>query len=231
MLKFFFWFLLLANGLLFAYQQGHLDTLLPSGREPARIAQQINVDKFRLIPPPATAVSISAAAASAATDPAVAANASKQALPVCTEFGNFTTAEAKRFEARLAGSPLAGKFSRRTMQELSSHMILIPPQEGKEGADKKAGELRGLGITDFYIIPDNTALRWGISLGIFKTEESARVRLAALTQQGVRSARLTEYKVPLNRIAFQLRDADSEVLAAFDKIKADYPRQETRNCV
>ncbi len=232
MLKFFFLCLLLANGLLYAFHQGHLETLLPSGREPGRIGNQLNADKIKLIPPPAANVSAvaSAPAAVASTDASGSDAEGKRNLLACTEIGNFTTVEAARFEARLAGGPLSGKSSRRAVQEASSHMILIPPQEGKEGADKKAGELRRLGVTDFYIIQDNTDQRWGISLGVFRAEEAARVRLLTLNQQGVRSARLIEYKIPLNRVAFQLRDLDDEAQGLLDKIKSDFPRQELRSC-
>jgi hypothetical protein len=232
MLKFFFLILLLANGLLFAFHQGHLESLFPSGREPARTGNQLNADKFKLMPAPVKAVSASAStsAAAASPEPALAGVERKQNLLACTEIGNFTAAEAKRFEARVAGSAVSGNMSRRTVEETSSHMILIPPQESKEGAEKKAGELRRLGITDFYIIPDNTDQRWGISLGIFKTEEAARVRLAALIQQGVQSARLIEQKIPLTRVAFQLRNLDGESQSVFDKVKLEFPRQEVRLC-
>lgn len=232
MLKFFFFLLLAANGLLFAYHQGHLEKLFPSGREPARVGKQINADKFKLVPAPAPNVSgaASEAAMVAASESASAEAGQKQSLLACTEIGNFTAAEAKRFEARLADSPVSGKLSRRAVQETTSHMILVPPQDGKEGADKKAGELRKLGVTDFYIIQEGNDQRWGISLGIFKTEEAARVRLVALNQQGVRSARLIEYNMQLSRIAFQLRDPDGEAQGVIAKIKSEFPRQEIRAC-
>lgn len=233
MLKFVFLFLLFANGVLFAYHQGRLEKLFPSGREPARIGRQINPDKFKLVPaPPANASeAASATATAAASEPAGPEAEEKQSQLACTEIGNFTAAEAKRFEARLATSPVAGKLSRRAVQEISSHMILIPPQDGKEGADKKAGELRRMGITDFYVIQDGNDQRWGISMGIFKTEEAARTRLTALNQQGVRSARLVEYNMQLVRVAFQVRDPDDEAQGIIAKIKSEFPRQEIRACI
>lgn len=232
MLKFFFLLLLAANGLLFAYHQGHLEKLFPSGREPARMGKQINADKFKLVPapPPNVLGAASVAATVAASESADAEAGKKQNLLACSEIGNFTAAEARRFEARLADSPISKKLSRRAVQETSSHMILIPPQESKEAADKKASELQKLGITDFYVIQEGSDQRWGISLGIFKTEEAARVRLVALNQQGVRSARLVEYNMQLARVAFQLRDFDSEAQSALAKIKSEFPRQEIRAC-
>jgi hypothetical protein len=226
MLKFFFWFLLLANGVLFAFHQGYLDTLVPTGREPERAANQLNADKIKLVSPAA----VRAAAIVPAPQPTAALVEKKQNLVACTEVGNFNIAEAKQFEARLIALVPADRISRRDIQEISSHMIFIPPQRGKYGADRKAAELRKLGITDFYVIQDASEQRWGISLGIFKTEEAAQSHLAALNQQGIRSARLLEHKVPLTKIAFQLRELDPGTKGSIEKLKVDFPRQEMRNC-
>ena len=53
MLKLFFWLLLAVNGLLFAYERGYLESIFPSGREPARMASQLNAAKVKIVPPPA----------------------------------------------------------------------------------------------------------------------------------------------------------------------------------
>lgn len=229
MLKFFFYALLAANGLLLAFHQGYLEALIPSGREPGRVARQFNADKIKLVSAPASPVPVQEAVAPE-PDAAMATVAAKQAPPACIEIGNFTLAEGKRVEAQLAALSPAGKVSRREIQEISSSMVFIPPQDGKDGADKKAVELRALGINDFYIIQDNNEQRWGISLGIFRTEEAARAHLAALNRQGLRNARLIGYKTPLNRVAFQLREPDADLKAEIDKIKKGFPRREIRNC-
>lgn len=226
MLKFFFCCLLLANGLLFAFHQGYLDALIPSGREPARIANQLNASKIKLLSPSA-ATAAGAAAAPASTAPIAGQPAT---VAGCTEIGNFNAVDAKQFEAQLTLASLMDKMTRRDLREAGSHMVFIPPQEGKAGADKKADELRNLGITDFYVIQDGSEQRWGISLGIFKTEEAARMHMATLTQKGVRSARIVDYKVPSNKVVFQLRDLDANAKASLDKIKDGFPRQESRNC-
>lgn len=223
MLKFFFWILLLANGALLAYQQGYFDTLLPSGREPVRVKDQLNADKIKLIPPPAPTPVPEPVAAQATEE-------KKPELIACTEIGNFNPDEAKRFRAQLASLPLGERVSQRSIQEVASHMVFIPPLADKESAEKKAGELRRMGIEDFFIIQDNSSLRWGISLGVFKQEEAARAHLANLAQKGVRSARIGQRSVTSNLVAFQLRELDAEAKSALDKIKGDFPKQDLRSC-
>jgi hypothetical protein len=233
MMKFLFCSLLAANGLLFAYQQGYLDTLAPNGREPARMANQLNADKIKLLPPASGSAAASQAPRAApvsATAPQPEPSANKQAAAACTEIGNFSVAEGKRFESQLAAASLADKLTRREVQELGSHMVLIPPQAGKAGADKKAAELRKLGIADFYVMQDSSPQRWGISLGIFKTEEAARAHLASLVQKGVRSAQVVEYKIAVNKLAFQLRQLDPSAKDQLEKIKAGFTQLEMRDC-
>jgi hypothetical protein len=242
MLKFIFGALLAANALLFAYQQGYLEALLPSGREPARMRNQLNADKIGLVAAPApnalspaAASGIAPVAASSSGQSDKTAQADKTAptdrtaAAACTEIGNFTPSEAKRFEARLASSPLAGKFSRSEIHETSSHMVLIPSRGNREEAERKTAELREMNIHDYYIIQDNSNLRWAISLGIFRSEEAARAHLDTLFRKGVRNAQLVEYKVPLTRVVFQLRGLGKEG-SDIEKIKADFPRQEMRAC-
>jgi hypothetical protein len=296
MLKFIFWTLLLANGGLFAYQQGYLDSLIPSGREPARLAQQLNADKVRLLPGEAKAADQPAPAKPAdkpasgqasdnatnadAANPAAAreavlpadagklmtdaaikpesgkkpepdkkpeaektpeadkkaeadktANAEKKAaLLACTEIGNFSEADAGRFEARLASLTPGTRLSRRMIREAGSHMVFIPPQGSKESADHKVEQLRGLGVTDFYVIQDQSEMRWGISLGVFSSEESAKKRLEQLKQQGVRTARIGARNT-INKVAIQLRALDAAGREKLEKVKSDFPQQQQRNCV
>ncbi|HYD97458.1 MAG TPA: SPOR domain-containing protein [Noviherbaspirillum sp.] len=270
MLKFLFWILLLGNAGLLAYQQGYFDALLPSGREPARMKQQLNADKLRLVPPPdpnqpppappaaeqapaspaePAAPAMPAAPVTPVTPPAppaptapaapaavapvstsAAATPKKKDIIACTEIGGFNPEDAKRFAAQLAPLALGDRVSQRPLQEVANHMVYIPPQADREGAEKKAGELRKLGIEDFFIIQDNSPLRWGISLGVFKHEEAARAHLAALGQKGVRTARIGQRTVTSSQVAFRLRDIDAETKSALDKIRTGFPKQEVRAC-
>ena len=148
----------------------------------------------------------------------------------CVEIGNFNPDDAKRFAAQLKTAGLSERVKERSIQEVASHLVYIPPQTDRDGADKKASELRRLGITDFFIIQDNSPLRWGISLGVFKTEEAARNHLGMLVQKGVRTARIGQRSVTANLVAYQLRDLDAQKKWVIDKIKSGFPKQEERAC-
>lgn len=151
----------------------------------------------------------------------------------CTEIGNLSPPEAKRMETALIALKLPQPPVRRETREQSSHMVWIAPlPNGKEGAASKVAELKRMGVSDFHVLPDNSApaQRHGISLGVFKTEEAAKAQLAALTQKGVKNARIVEYHMPLTRVTFQLRALDAAGKEALSKLRADFPRSEEKNC-
>ncbi|MES2104662.1 MAG: SPOR domain-containing protein [Pseudomonadota bacterium] len=218
MLRFLFWSLLVVNALLFAFNQGYLGTWNMDAHEPQRLKNQYQAEQLQLV---------SAAVANAIVDP----NADKKgAVTACVEIGNFVQADLPRIEDRLKQLALGDRQSRTNVQDVASHMVFIPSMGSKEGADKKAGELHRLGINDFYIVQDQSSLRWGISLGVFKTEEAAKAHLANLNNKGVRTARIGARSVSTNKFAFQLHALNAEEQAKFDGIKADFPAQEVRNC-
>ncbi|HWW05579.1 SPOR domain-containing protein [Collimonas sp.] len=226
MLKLIFWLLLLANAALFAMQKGYLGALYSDGREPTRISKQLQADKIKMTPADAAPAAAVASAASTAPAP----TAAELAPVACTEVGNFNAAEARRFSSQLAERTPAVKFVRREIQEVASHMVYLPSLGSKEAADKKADEVRRLGISDFFVIQDSSALRYGISLGIFKTDEAAQKQVANLAKRGLSGAKVGTRSVSSSKVAFQLRDLGGDAKLAFDKIKADFPGQEVRSC-
>ncbi|HZX27465.1 MAG TPA: SPOR domain-containing protein [Telluria sp.] len=228
MLKFVFWSLLAVNGVLFAYGQGYLGKFKEGEREPARLKAQLNADKLALISP----AQAESAASQAKEDAAAAERAAKEPPTACLEIGDFEATAAKKFETQLASLALGDKQTRINVpvMEVNQHVVFIPPQGSKEAADRKANELRNLGITNYYVISDNSSLRWGISLGVFKSEAAAQTLLAALNKQGVHSARVTGRGPTTNKFAYQFRNIDAGVKAQLTRFEAGYQDTDIRSC-
>ena len=253
-LKFNLGLLVLANFGLCAYNAGYLGADNTAGREPARLADQRNAQSIRLIAPssqpaigPGAANSEPGGAAPVPTVPlapppgvdqapaammgvSVSSVGSNAAPLQCIEIGNFDVADARRFDQQIATLAPGVRLSRRSVQEIERYIVYIPPQADKESAERKAAELRRLGVDDFYVFNDNSALRWGISLGVFKTAEAARVQLASLAQRGVRTAKISPRPAAVSKTTYQLRDVDAATQAALAKIRLAFPRQENRAC-
>ena len=233
MLKFVFWLLAAINLLVLAIGQGYLGSFRTETREPARLKNQLHAEKITLLTQAqATAPAEAATPAAAATAPAPAPATPAPQVFACTEVGNFVLADARKFEARLEPLELGERQSRRNVagQDISSYMVFIPPQGSKEGADRKAGELKQLGVTNYFIMGEGSPTRWGISLGVFKSETSAQNHLASLNKQGVHSARVAPRYSSSKQLAYQFRDLDAATRERLDAIAAKFDEQSVRSC-
>jgi len=248
-LKLLFWLLLVGNVILFGLSRGYFGASASERREPQRLAEQLHPELLSVLPASSEKLASQlraqpAPASAAATNPAGAAAAPSAApapapapvvavAPSCTEVGNFSAADARRFSEQVASLNLGDKLVQKLTQDVTSHMVYIPPQDGREGADRRVAELRRLGIGDFYVIPDsfpNPALRAGVSLGIFRTEDAAKAYVSQLISRGVRSARIIARRSGAGKQVFQLHDLSPDARSALDQIKSAFPDQEIRAC-
>ena len=224
MVKFVFWALLAANALLFAYGRGLLGSADGELREPARLTKQLAADKLVLLSGEqaqvlAAAAKLEASAAEANTEveeaPAPTPPAPATPAYACLETEAFAPPDARRFENRLARLELGARQMRLAVpfQEVTSHLVYLPPNGGKEGAERRVAELRELGISDYFIMQGESPMRWAVSLGAFKTEASARTLAAELAKKGVQGVRVLPRGPQSNRFAYRFRDIDGPTRA------------------
>ncbi|MEW6024895.1 MAG: SPOR domain-containing protein [Pseudomonadota bacterium] len=225
MLKFVFWALLAANALLFAYGRGLLGSADGEVREPARLTRQLAADKLVLLSGEQSQALAAAAktddteaeaeeAAPAAPEPAAPPAPATPAY-ACLETEAYPPPDARRFETRLARLELGARQMRLAVpyQEVSSHLVYLPPNGGKEGAERRVAELRERGISDYFVMQGDSPLRWAVSLGAFKTEASARTLAAELAKKGVQGVRVLPRGPQSNRFAYRFRDIDGPTRA------------------
>lgn len=237
MLKFLFLSLLLANLGLLCYERGYLDPLLTKTHEPERLAHELVPDKIRILssapePKPKDPTELVADAKSgdkSGEKSADGVNKTAETARVCMEFGNFDEAQSKRFEAQLQALNL-GAISHRSVSDQARNIIYIPPLASKDAVDKKATELRHLGVTDFFVMQDPGDMHFAISLGVFKTEDAARTRLAELAQKGVHSARLGTRNSTAAHVLVQWLIQEKPSEAIMSKLKLDFPKLENHTC-
>ena len=244
MLRFVFWSLLLLNAALFAYAQGFLGSSKGSDEERARIKPQLEASRLTLLTNEQADAAKAAPAADPAIAPATAAVEAGAAVPApakteaparplaCIDVGTFSAGEARRFEARLASLDLGERQSRQAVQaqDVTSYLVNIPPQGSKEAAERKAGELRGMGVTNFFIMQGDSPMKWAISLGVFKTESGAQAMLAQLNKQGVHSARVTPRGPQTTRYSYRFRDIEAAARARIESVADAVSSAETANC-
>lgn len=221
MLRFVFWALLCANALLFAYGRGLLGSFEAETHEPARLRNQLAADRLVLLSGAQAQAIAEAAAPAPAEDesetPAPAAVPVAAAPPspavACVETEAFAASDARRFETRLARLDLGARQTRLTVpfQEVTSHLVYLPPANGKEGADRRTAELRERGVSNSFVMQGDSPLKWAISLGVFKTETAARNEAARLTKLGVAGVRVLPRGPQVQRFAYRFRDIDAAI--------------------
>lgn len=224
MLRLLFLCLLIANALLLALALGYVANPVFEARQPQRLSLQQNATRLKLV------------SAEFATAPPVVIEVPVSAPQLklepisCMDWGIFMAADLAKVETRLKELALGSRQSRQNVQQSASNMVFIPSLGSKEAAEKKALELTHLGVRDFFIIQDQSALRWAISLGVFKTEEAAKQQLASLVGKGVHSARIGVRTVETNKFNFTFKNLTAPEHGSLDKLKQDFPAQELRSC-
>ncbi|MDF3010830.1 MAG: hypothetical protein K0S03_1626 [Burkholderiales bacterium] len=198
-----FLLLLLANAGFFAWSR-----LSPreTAADPAPLARQIEPENAAAVPPPPT-VSLK-----------------------CIEWGSFTLADAAQAEKALEPLALGPRLAQRRIEETAGWWVFIPSQTNRQGALRKAAELKGLGIGDYFIMQEEGPLRWSLSLGVFRTEEAAQARLAALREQGVRTAQVGQRETAVPKVWLQVSGVDPALERQLAKVARQMNGSELRSC-
>lgn len=227
--------LLLGNLIFFAIQQDLFGDLVHERREPERLALQIEPMRLKLIRSDADGAPRTSAPPDSANAAATPAAATTNPASACVELGGaagLTAEEVKRVETLLAGLSLAPpRVATRKSEDNPGYVVNLPPFKSKADADRAATELRRIGVEDFFVIQDSTPLKFGISLGVFKSEDAAKAHLTALTQRGVRNARISPRpQTSQQRAWLQISNVDADLNAWLGDIRQQVPAAELRAC-
>jgi hypothetical protein len=196
--------LLLANITLFAYTR--LDTF--AGGEPARIAEQVDPAKVKIL----TAKEV------AALGPAkVAALAD-----VCLEWGPLADADRTRALAELAPLNLGSLLTQRRVDVEGAWSPTIGPFATRPQAERRLADVRARGIADVSLI-ENGRGGFALVFGAYRTEALADARGDALAQAGVPGARAALRPQPVSQNVIVVRDPPQPVVNRLRELQSAYP--------
>jgi hypothetical protein len=178
----------------------------------APLSRQIEPEKLKVIAP-------------ANLPPAATPKKPASVAASCLEWGSFTVADAPRAEQALEPLGLGARLAQRRTEEVAGWWVFIPPQASRQGALRKAQELRNLGVDEYFIMQD-----WALSLGVFRSEEAAQARLAALRAQGVRSAQVGSRETVVPKVWLQVKGADAALQNKLKDIARQVDGTELKDC-
>lgn len=190
-LRVFVIILLFANLLALSLWKGWLGGELHHG-EPERLSNQLSPDSIRLVgeeprPPLRRAPVPEPVVESKVEEVAVQEAVAPQA---CVIFSGLSADQTRELSARIAKAGSGFKLTEGRGEAPSSWWVHIPSLGSKDAADKKAAELRKLGVADLFIMQEAGPTQFAISLGLYKSEVAAGRQLEALKEKGVRSAQV-----------------------------------------
>lgn len=206
-MRLFFFLLVLANLLFFAWAQGYFGAS-DDDHEPQRLAQQLHPEKLRLVKdaqPPAA----------------------HKEEPACRVISGLKLAEAEVLKAGV--DAIGGEAKILPLAEATLYLVVIGDLASKAAADKKAIELTRLGVEGHSAV----ALEGGrheIVLGSFETEAAARGFFQGLTKRGIKSARVDSREQPVLKARVETRAPASTLLQQLPKLIAPYADATIGDC-
>jgi hypothetical protein len=201
-LRALFFLLILANLIFFAWAQGYFGAD-GAGREPQRMDQQLHPEKLRIKVREQAPVTVT----------------KKPPANVCRTVSDLLLAEAPVLTAALEAEGWEVKSV--AQAGAPQLVVLIPELVGKVLAEKKASELRLLGVTDFTLT-DLTNGRYEIVLGRFDTTAAAQELLQALIKKNVKSARLDTRGQPSLKTGIEVKGPADALTTRFPALVAPY---------
>jgi hypothetical protein len=206
-MRLFFFLLVLANLLFFAWTQGYFGAS-DDGHEPERLTQQLHAEKLRLVPD-------------------VRAPAAKKDGLACRVISGLNVADAGALKAAVEAA--GGEAKILPLAEPALYLVVIADLPNKAAADKKAAELTRLGVEGL----SSVALEGGrheIILGNFRVEAAAREFLQGLVKRGIKSARLDKREQPALRAQVQTRAPAATLLPQLPTLIAPYADATVGEC-
>src|SRR5471032_2871406 len=210
-----FFFLALANVAFFAFAWS--DSGAEVNRDAQIVGLQLNPEKIRLLTPERVS------ALTHKPEP-------PKVVTVCLEWGAFAGGDEARAEQALEPLGLGAKLTQGKQEDVSGFWVYIPPLASRQAATQKTGELKRLGVEEYYVVPDDPKWRNAISLGVFKTGEAANTRRDALLAKGVTGATVGARETQRGKTYFQVREANLTLGAKLNELKQSFAGTEVREC-
>lgn len=216
-LRFLIILLVLVNAIALAAWQGWFGQD-GTRSEPERVSNQLKPEQIQVLDDAAVAALQAEARAAAAPAPAPAPVVLPPPAPApppapvveapppvvnvpkaCVAFGGLDDEAADRLTRQALREP---DFTARdqTTTDVTSWWVHIPAHPTKDAAERRASEIRAKGWNDLFVVGENGSRPLTISLGLFKSEASAKEQVRRIQAKGVRGVAIEERGDTTHRI-------------------------------
>lgn len=185
----------------------------PAAAQPDVRALEVNADQVTIVKPGTRKPAPEARAAATAT--------------ACLEWGAFDTAALERAQAELARLG-AVRTIVRDLGPVPAWWVHIPPLRSREEAQRLAQQIQAAGVNDVRVMTEGERWRNAISLGIYKTEETAAAQAARLRAAGVANAAIAQRDDLLRTAAIVVVEPTQALAARIAELRPAYPGTELK---
>lgn len=90
---------------------------------------------------------------------------------------------------------------------VQNYITFIPAKQGKLGAAITVKGLQQAGVSDYYVLKENSDFPWAVSLGVFSTEIAANAQRNAVQNKGISNVLVRPFKSKVFTV-FKMRDVN-----------------------
>ena len=213
LLRAFFLLLVAANLMVFGYAVGYFGRPPGGSGESERLVNQLAPERIRIVGlgNPMTLVK-----AAPTTD-------------ACREFAGLSGDDAAKLAELVQPRAQQVRLTRRESDGQASHWVFIPTT-GKADAERQVAQLKRLNITDHFIVQEPGPNQFMVSLGLFRSEQSAATRLQELKEKGIDEARTASRDAPRREAVVQISGPADIVAMITRQAAAELPSLKTVEC-
>ena len=233
-IKIIFWLLIALNVVLFAVMRtGALDE-----GQAVQVLRPVHEEKIKLLgsehqgTEAASAVTVALASIQPASAPApVSAPVAVPSVAkagTCLEWGDFSGAELDHATNALKKLSLGEKLSQREVDRVIGFWVYIAPLKDKAAVSQKLAQLKARGVTDYFVVQEPGEWLNAISLGLFRSRESAQNFLDGLHSKGVNTAKMGERSSKSRSTVFIINGLDDKMSAKLTVLQKDFAGSELK---
>ncbi len=122
---------------------------------------------------------------------------------------------------------IAATAKEQNAEQPKRYWVYKPPMKSAAEAQKKAAELKGMGINDLFVVQED---KWknAISFGIFEDEQLAAKLVQELQAKGVKNVEKTLRANGKGHHTLLLGNINENKIAELEKLKPDFPTAELK---
>ena len=224
-MKLFVWLLVLLNVGLLAYF--NVDIIAP---KPVLADHSIQPEKLKVLNEKALAAMQKKQAQPAINPATPAAQVSVQTtlqntVPVptsCYKWGNFTKTNLPSAQVVLVRLGLQSVINQEAVAQADKRFwVYYPPLKSAALAQRKAAEIKALGINELFIVQDSQ-WRNSISFGLFQDEQLATNLLTELQAKGVKGVTKALHNPGKSLTSLLIKAVGADAAAELQKIKPEF---------